>query len=76
MNFSLFNGSFTHNHYILGGNKLCLDVWKGEENGGPYLHSVHFAFAIGCFVAPVLAEPFLGRNPALDDDTNDTFMQN
>ena len=34
-------------------------MWKGEENGDPYLHSIHFAFALGAFVAPIIAEPFL-----------------
>ena len=42
-----------------GGNILCLDLWKGAKNGDPYLHSIHFAFALGAFVAPIIAEPFL-----------------
>lgn len=38
---------------------MCLDLWKGHKNGDPYLHSIHFAFAFGAFVAPIIAEPFL-----------------
>ena len=38
------------------------------------MHSIHFAFAIGCFAAPVLAKPFLGRKPSLEEGTNDTSI--
>ena len=27
-----------------GGNVLCLDTWK--DDSGPYLHSIHFSFAV------------------------------
>ena len=27
-----------------GGNVLCLDTWK--DASGPYLHSIHFSFAV------------------------------
>ena len=27
-----------------GGNVLCLDTWK--DSSGPYLHSIHFSFAV------------------------------
>jgi hypothetical protein len=42
----------------LGGNVLCLDAWRGFDSG-PFLHSIHFTFGIGAFIAPVIAEPFL-----------------
>ena len=42
-----------------GGNVLCLDIWQGEKDSGPYMHSIHFAFAFGAFGAPILAENFL-----------------
>jgi len=41
-----------------GCNVLILDIWTGGESG-PYMHSLHFVFGIGAFVAPVLAKPFL-----------------
>ena len=28
-------------------------------DGGPFMHSVHFCYAFGCFVAPMIAAPFL-----------------
>ena len=42
----------------LGGNVLCLDIWKGM-NSGPYMHSIHFSFSVGAFIAPLMATPFL-----------------
>ena len=59
----------------LGGNKLCLDVWQGTENGGPYMHSIHFAFAVGCFIAPVLAEPFLSNKNLPEEHTDISSLQ-
>ena len=47
--------------FLLGGNVLCLEIWKGHKNGDPYLHSIHFAFALGAFLSPILAEPFLSK---------------
>ena len=28
-------------------------------DGGPFMHSIHFSYAFGCFVAPMMAAPFL-----------------
>ena len=67
---------FVFKSCFLGGNKLCLDVWKGTENGGPYMHSIHFAFAIGCFIAPVIAEPFLSNKRLTPEDANTTIFHN
>ena len=41
---------------------MCLDVWRGHEHGGPYMHSIHFSYALGCFIGPVLAEPFISNS--------------
>ena len=46
----------------LGGNVLCLDVWRGHQNGAAYMHGVQFSFALGCFIAPIIAEPFLSNS--------------
>ena len=45
-----------------GGNVLCLDIWRGESDSGPYMHSIHFSYAFGSFLAPVVGENFLGVN--------------
>ena len=42
-----------------GGNVLCLDIWQGFDDSGPYMHSIHFSFGLGAFLAPIIAESFL-----------------
>ena len=42
-----------------GGNVLCLDIWQGLDDSGPYMHSIHFSFGLGAFLAPIIAEKFL-----------------
>ena len=45
-----------------GGNALCLNTWS-EDKAGPWLHSIHFSYAIGVSLAPLIAIPFLRSNP-------------
>ena len=42
-----------------GGNVLCLDTWK--DASGPYLHSIHFSFAVKylCCISSFLSD----KNP-------------
>ena len=68
--------------HCVGGNILLLRLW--EEKSGPYMQALHFSFAVGTFVAPLLAEPFITQNaipdiptshycnPQPDDTTNTT----
>ena len=42
-----------------GGNVLCLDLWQGFDDSGPYMHSIHFSFGLGAFLAPIIAERFI-----------------
>lgn len=60
--------------YFKGGNILCLDLWKGHANGDPYLHSIHFAFAFGAFIAPIIAEPFLCNKEVIIERENSIDM--
>ena len=39
------------------------------------MHSIHFAFAIGCFIAPVVAEPFLSNERLPQEYPNSTVGQ-
>ncbi len=39
---------------------MCLSVWRGLDVG-PYMHSIHFSYAVGAFVAPLVASPFLRK---------------
>ncbi|XP_078068475.1 sodium-dependent glucose transporter 1 isoform X2 [Mustelus asterias] len=41
-----------------GGNLLILLTWGRKV--GPYMQALHFSFALGAFVAPILAKPLLG----------------
>ncbi|KAF7253402.1 Sodium-dependent glucose transporter 1 [Varanus komodoensis] len=41
-----------------GGNVLALDTWGTEA--GPHMQALHFSFALGAFVAPILAKMALG----------------
>ncbi|XP_026582388.1 sodium-dependent glucose transporter 1 isoform X1 [Pseudonaja textilis] len=41
-----------------GGNVLALDTWQAEA--GPHIQALHFSFALGAFVAPILAKMALG----------------
>ncbi|TRY66961.1 hypothetical protein TCAL_09924 [Tigriopus californicus] len=59
--FLSFLGGFSGGSLDMGGNVFCLHVWRGLESG-PYMHSIHFSFAIGAFLGPLLAVPFLGTN--------------
>ncbi|NWS71437.1 MFS4B protein, partial [Crotophaga sulcirostris] len=41
-----------------GGNVLALNTWGAEA--GPHMQALHFSFALGAFVAPILAKMALG----------------
>ncbi|NXS37967.1 MFS4B protein, partial [Pomatostomus ruficeps] len=41
-----------------GGNVLALNTWGSEA--GPHMQALHFSFAAGAFVAPILAKMALG----------------
>jgi len=41
-----------------GSTVLCLKIWR-KGNSGPWIHAMHFGFAIGAMIAPVIISPFL-----------------
>ncbi|NXL83325.1 MFS4B protein, partial [Alectura lathami] len=43
-----------------GGNVLTLSTWGAEA--GPHIQALHFSFAIGAFVAPILAKMVMGSS--------------
>ena len=45
-----------------------LRLWN--EKSGPYMQALHFSFALGTFVAPLLAEPFITHNATPDIPTS------
>nr|XP_053644605.1 LOW QUALITY PROTEIN: uncharacterized protein LOC128697102 [Cherax quadricarinatus] len=54
-----------------GGNVLCLDLWGRQ--GGASLQALHFSFAVGAFVVPLVIQPlFVGLQPmVLRDNQSD-----
>ena len=53
----------------------CLEIWRGL-NPGPYLHSLHFSYSFGAFLAPLLAKPFLGVPASAPVAVNSTLSSN
>ncbi|XP_051469091.1 sodium-dependent glucose transporter 1 [Apus apus] len=47
-----------------GGNVLALNTWGAEA--GPHMQALHFSFAVGAFVAPLLAKMALGGPESKD----------
>nr|XP_033793415.1 sodium-dependent glucose transporter 1 isoform X2 [Geotrypetes seraphini] len=48
-----------------GGNVVILNTWA--EQAGPHVQALHFSFALGAFVAPILAKLSLEFLSATDD---------
>ncbi|KGL78714.1 Sodium-dependent glucose transporter 1, partial [Tinamus guttatus] len=60
-----------------GGNILVLSTWGVEA--GPHMQALHFSFAVGAFVAPILAKMALGgsvpKDVAGDEKTNQSVLK-
>ncbi|XP_075604020.1 sodium-dependent glucose transporter 1 isoform X2 [Balearica regulorum gibbericeps] len=60
-----------------GGNILALNTWGAEA--GPHMQALHFSFAVGAFVAPILAKMALGGSESKDlpvaGKTNQTVLR-
>ncbi|XP_003727775.2 sodium-dependent glucose transporter 1 [Strongylocentrotus purpuratus] len=46
-----------------GANLLCLRMW-GKKRSGTMLQALHFSFALGAFISPLVAAPFLAETTA------------
>ena len=42
-------------------NVYCLDIWQGHSGGGPWMHSIQFAYSLGATIGPILTAPFLSE---------------
>ncbi|NXM78039.1 MFS4B protein, partial [Serilophus lunatus] len=60
-----------------GGNVLVLNTWRAES--GPHLQALHFSFAAGAFVAPILAKMALGGSESKElpvaEKTNQSVLK-
>ncbi|XP_004485110.2 LOW QUALITY PROTEIN: sodium-dependent glucose transporter 1 [Dasypus novemcinctus] len=54
-----------------GGNVLILAIW-GDE-GAPHMQALHFSFALGAFLAPLLAKLALGTTASAENHTEADF---
>ena len=58
-------------HCISGGNVLLLNTWGKKSR--PYMQALHFVFAFGAFVAPLIVQPFLeDRTTSLNNTASST----
>ncbi|XP_048387029.1 sodium-dependent glucose transporter 1 [Stegostoma tigrinum] len=57
-----------------GGNLLILLMWGTKV--GPYMQALHFSFALGAFVAPILAKPLLGTLQKITDNSGNGILNN
>uniref|UniRef100_A0A669Q942 Major facilitator superfamily domain containing 4B n=1 Tax=Phasianus colchicus TaxID=9054 RepID=A0A669Q942_PHACC len=56
-----------------GGNVLALNTWGTEA--GPHLQALHFSFAMGAFVAPILAKMAMGGSEPRDLQAGENASQ-
>ncbi|XP_024596704.1 LOW QUALITY PROTEIN: sodium-dependent glucose transporter 1 [Neophocaena asiaeorientalis asiaeorientalis] len=54
-----------------GGNVLILAIWG--DKGAPHMQALHFSFALGAFLAPLLAKLALGRMVSAENHTEADF---
>uniref|UniRef100_A0A2K5DA98 Major facilitator superfamily domain containing 4B n=1 Tax=Aotus nancymaae TaxID=37293 RepID=A0A2K5DA98_AOTNA len=54
-----------------GGNVLILALWG--DKGAPHLQALHFCFALGAFLAPLLAKLALGPTVSAENHTESDF---
>ncbi|XP_077549784.1 sodium-dependent glucose transporter 1B-like [Haemaphysalis longicornis] len=64
----VFGGGMSIGAFDTGANVWIIKLWP--ENSSPALQVFHLAFALGCLVAPLIAEPFMSsttssHNPEL-----------
>ncbi len=38
---------------------LCLEIWRGANHGGSFMHSMQSSFSLGALLSPLVAQPFL-----------------
>ncbi|XP_071850763.1 uncharacterized protein [Apostichopus japonicus] len=56
-----------------GANVVCIKMWG--KRASAFLQMLHFAFAVGAFLAPLLATPFLERDLRSANTTNSSCLQ-
>ena len=70
MHFALFEFGFS----TKGVHAVLMRLWGNKS--GPCMQFVHAAFALGAFIAPLIAKPFIQDIPNTEDDCNSSFVFN
>ena len=70
MHFALFEFGFS----TKGVHAALMRLWGNKS--GPCMQFVHAAFALGAFIAPLIAKPFIQYIPNTEDDSNSSFVFN
>ncbi|XP_004372560.3 LOW QUALITY PROTEIN: sodium-dependent glucose transporter 1 [Trichechus manatus latirostris] len=55
----------------IGGNVLMLAIWG--DKGAPHMQALHFSFALGAFLAPLLAKVALSTTVSAENHTETDF---
>ncbi|XP_072015468.1 uncharacterized protein [Amphiura filiformis] len=55
-----------------GANVVCLRMWG--KKSAPFMQALHFSFALGAFIAPLLAGPFIGPVMPISDASSETTL--
>lgn len=55
---------------LAGGNVLILNIWANQA--GPHMQALHFSFAAGAFVSPIIAKLVFGKYHGKVVNNNDT----
>ncbi|XP_078503136.1 sodium-dependent glucose transporter 1-like [Lissotriton helveticus] len=55
-----------------GGNIVILDAWG--KNSGPHLQALHFSFALGAVIAPLLSKMALNLRPLQESESKNTSV--
>ena len=54
-------------------NQLLLSIWTGSgQNISPYMYTLHFSYAIGALVTPIISKPFLRSD--IESTVNSTMF--
>ena len=53
--------------YFIGGNADVVSIW--DEEGRPYMQFVHFCFAFGGILSPLMSEPFFAKKQCVPNDS-------
>lgn len=55
----------TAHRFVSGGNVLILNTW--QDQAGPHMQALHFSFAFGAFVSPIIAKLVFGHGSSVSD---------